>query len=76
MSGFIQSNQIVKLPYANTAINVADSGKIFITPQTVGAAAVIYTLPTVAEGFHQWGQSSIEWLSSNQYKCSGCYSKR
>ena len=52
MSGFIQSNQIVKLPYANTAINIADSGKIFITPQTVGAAAVIYTLPTVAEGLH------------------------
>ena len=52
MSGFIQSNQIVKLPYANTAINIADSGKIFITPQTVEAAAVIYTLPTVAEGLH------------------------
>jgi hypothetical protein len=44
----VQTNQIVRLPYAATTINVSDSGKIFITPQTAGGVGVIYTLPAVA----------------------------
>lgn len=54
MSGYIQSNQVVKLPYAATNINVADSGKILITPQTAAGVGVIYTLPalTVSGGLH------------------------
>ncbi len=52
MSGYVQSNQIVILPYANTIINAADTGKILITPQTAGAVAVVYTLPLPAAGLH------------------------
>ncbi len=48
MSVFVQTNQIVTLPYLATNINAADSGKIHITPQTAGAVGVIYTLPAVA----------------------------
>ncbi len=48
MSVYVQTNQIVTLPYVATAINAADSGKIHITPQTAGGVGVIYTLPAVA----------------------------
>ncbi len=52
MSGYVQSNQRILLPYLATNINVADTGKILITPQTAGAVAVTYTLPTPAAGLH------------------------
>lgn len=52
MTNFIQSNQIVTLPYANTTISVADSGKILLTPQTAGGVNVVYTLPTLQAGLH------------------------
>ncbi len=48
MAGNVQTNQIVQLPYAATTINIADSGKTFMTPQTAGAVDVTYTLPAVA----------------------------
>jgi len=52
MSGYIQSNQIVTLPYVNITIDVADSGKILMTPQTAGGVDVVYTLPTLEAGLH------------------------
>ncbi len=48
---YVQSNQVILLPYINTTISTVDSGKFLITPQTTGAAAV-YTLPAVAMGLH------------------------
>lgn len=48
MSGYVQSNSIVNLPYTNTTISLADSGKTLITPQTALGAAVVYSLPAVA----------------------------
>ena len=48
MSGYIQSNQVLNLPYAATTLTLADSGKTLITPQTAGAVDVVYTLPPVA----------------------------
>jgi len=50
MSGYVQSNQIVVLPYAATTVQSADTGKILMTPQTAGAVAVTYTLPAAAAG--------------------------
>ena len=45
MSGYVQSNQIVRLPeLVAYSINASDSGKIMITPQTSGTS-FIYTLP-------------------------------
>lgn len=52
MSGYLQSNQTLLLPYANTTIAIADTGKILLTPQTAGAVPVVYTLPTAAAGLH------------------------
>ncbi len=52
MAGFVQTNQRLKLEYSATTINTADTGKIFLTPQTAGAVGVIYTLPTAAAGLH------------------------
>jgi hypothetical protein len=52
MSGYVQSNQIIKLPaIAAFPINAADTGKVMIMPQTVGAD-LIYVLPTPAAGLH------------------------
>ena len=52
MANYVQSNQIVRLPYINSNIGVADTGKVMLTPQTAGAVDVIYTLPTLAPGLH------------------------
>lgn len=52
MSKYIQSNQIVLLPYADLTISAADSGKIHITPQTAGGITPTYTLPTREAGLH------------------------
>ncbi len=47
-----ESNQIIILPYLNSNISLADTGKILLTPQTAGATAVVYALPTPAAGLH------------------------
>ncbi len=52
MSGYVQSNQVVHLPYLNTTISAVDTGKILITPQTANAVDVTYTLPALALGLH------------------------
>ncbi len=44
---YIQTNEVITLPYANSVINPADSGKIILTPQTAVNTGVVYTLPTV-----------------------------
>lgn len=49
---YIQSNACLILPYSATTINAADSGKILLTPQTAGAVAVTYTLPTRVAGLY------------------------
>ena len=48
MSNYIQSKSSVVLPYAATTINLSDSGKLLVTPQTAAAVGVTYTLPAVA----------------------------
>ncbi len=52
MSGLVQTNAVIVLPYLATDINVEDSGKTFITPQTAGPINVTYTLPLPQAGLH------------------------
>ena len=52
MSQYIQSNQVIILPYLDLDITNAESGKLFITPQTAGAVDVTYTLPPPESGLH------------------------
>lgn len=52
MSQYIQSNQVIILPYLDLDITNAESGKVFITPQTAGAVDVTYTLPPPESGLH------------------------
>ena len=52
MSGYLQSNQVIILPYAATNISAVDTGKIFITPQTAAGVNVTYTLPTPSANLH------------------------
>jgi len=52
MSIYIQSNQVVSLPNTNLTISAVDTGKIMITPQTVGATNITFTLPSLAAGLH------------------------
>ena len=52
MATYLQTNQIVILPYVNSTISVIDTGKVFITPQTAGAVDVVYTLPAPSAGLH------------------------
>ena len=53
MSSYIQSNQIIKIPNVPAySVSAADTGKIMITPQTVGAINVVCTLPLMSPGLH------------------------
>ena len=52
MSGYLQTNQTLKLIYVDSNINEADTGKILMTPRTVGAVDVTYTLPALKQGLH------------------------
>jgi hypothetical protein len=47
MAQYIQSNEVIQLPYTATTLTLADSGKTLMTPQTAGAVSVTYTLPDV-----------------------------
>src|SRR5690606_34857207 len=52
MSQYIRSNQVIILPYLDLDRTNAESGKVFITPQTAGAVNVAYTLPPPESGLH------------------------
>jgi len=54
MSVYVQTNQNIIVPNAAAfTVNAADTGKIFILPQTtVGVGAITVTLPALAAGLH------------------------
>src|SRR4051794_918561 len=72
MAGYIQSNQIVLVPnIASYAVSVADTGKIFILPQTtVGVGAIAITLPAIASGLHYRFFNGSAAISAAANNCS------